>query len=273
MIKKKKKYLIVTIVLVFYFWAPEKVIFDICYAVFPPPEAQSTPMVSIWTCTPNFMYCLAYQSSNRSYLQIRFILFHFLLHLVFLGPFFWQFLTPTVPVRVPKVPIWYWVPRFTTSDDQKCKSAKKKSSFCHFSRFGLLGTWKSSFWHLLCRLNPLMRPKVSPRSPYGLRPLISCIASPTNQKNRSYLRIWFIFFIFFHSMFFALIFWPFLTPHYAYMCAQGPYMDLNPEFYYLSIESAKKWTLFIDSVPFFQFSPFWGHFVVKKCNIAITIIH
>ena len=57
-------------------------------------------------------------------------------------------------------------------------------------------------------------------------------------------------------MFFALIFCPFLTPHYAYMCAQGPYMDLNPEFYYLSIESAKKWTLFIDSVPFFQFSPF-----------------
>ncbi len=137
---QKEKYLIVTIVLVFYFWAPEKVIFDICYAVFPPPEAQGTPMVSIWTCTPNFMYCLTYQSSNRSYLQIRFILFHFLLHLVFLGPFFWQFLTPTVPVRVPKVPIWYWVPRFTTSDDQKCKSAKKKSSFCHFSRFGLLGT-------------------------------------------------------------------------------------------------------------------------------------
>ena len=30
-------------------------------------------------------------------------------------------------------------------------------------------------------------------------------------------------------------------------------MDPNPEFYYLSEESAKKWTLIIDSVQFFDF--------------------
>ena len=132
MIKKKKKYLIVTIVLFFTFGHLKKSFLTSVMQFSPPPEAQSTPMVSIWTCTPNFMYCLAYQSSNRSYLQIRFILFHFLLHLFFLGPFFWQFLTPTVPVRVPKVPIWYWVPRFTTSDDQKCKSAKKRARFAIF---------------------------------------------------------------------------------------------------------------------------------------------
>ena len=197
----------------------------------PPPEAQSTPMVSIWTCTPNFMYCLAYQSSNRSYLQIRFILFHFLLHLVFLGPFFWQFLTPTVPVRVPKVPIWYWVPRFTTSDDQKCKSAKKKSSFCHFSRFGLLGTWKSSFWHLLCRLNPLMRPKVSPRSPYGLRPLISCITSPTNQKKTDLICEFGSFFSFSSILCFLRSFFGHFWPPIMPTCVpKVPTWTLTPSF-------------------------------------------
>ena len=33
-------------------------------------------------------------------------------------------------------------------------------------------------------------------------------------------------------------------------------MDLNNEVYYLSVESAKKWTLIIDSVQFFDFFSF-----------------
>ena len=51
------------------------------------------------------------------------------------------------------------------------------------------------------------------------------------------------------------------------MSAQGPHMDLNPESYPLSVESAKKQILFIDSFNFFQFFAFCSGFCsfgVKK---------
>ena len=58
-------------------------------------------------------------------------------------------------------------------------------------------------------------------------------------------------------------FWPFLTPYCALHWAHGPHMDHNPEVYYLSVESAKKWTLIIDSVQFFNlfsFTVVFSHF-------------
>ena len=57
-------------------------------------------------------------------------------------------------------------------------------------------------------------------------------------KNRSILRIWFIFFVF--SLFLGHVLWLFLTPLYAYICDKGLHMDLNSEFHHLSLESAKK---------------------------------
>ena len=58
-------------------------------------------------------------------------------------------------------------------------------------------------------------------------------------------------------------FWPFLTPYCASHWAHGPHTEHNPEVYYLSVESAKKWTLIIDSVQYFDFSSFaviFSHF-------------
>ena len=79
-------------------------------------------------------------------------------------------------------------------------------------------------------------------------------------KNISCLQIWFFFFIFSLSMFFGQLFWRFLTPLYAHMGAQGVHMDPNPEFYHLSVESARKRSLFIDSLMFFSFYPMCGYF-------------
>ena len=42
------------------------------------------------------------------------------------------------------------------------------------------------------------------------------------------------------------------------MGAQGLHKDPNPEFYHLSVESARKRTLFIDSLMFFSFFPYVG---------------
>ena len=51
-------------------------------------------------------------------------------------------------------------------------------------------------------------------------------------------------------------FWPFLTLYCASDWAHGPHLDHHLEVYYLSVESAKKWTLIIDSVQFFDFFSF-----------------
>ena len=54
-----------------------------------------------------------------------------------------------------------------------------------------------------------------------------------------------------------------MTPHCGSNWAQGPHMDLNPEVYYLSVESAKKRTLIIYSGHFFYFFYFvviFSHF-------------
>ena len=79
-----------------------------------------------------------------------------------------------------------------------------------------------------------------------------CVAN--QPKNRSILRIWFIFFSFSpFSNLFGHVFWLFLTPLYAYMCVKGLHLDLNSEFYHLSLESEKKRTLIIDYFNFFNF--------------------
>ena len=44
-------------------------------------------------------------------------------------------------------------------------------------------------------------------------------------------------------------FWSFLNPY----CAYGPHIDHNLKVYYLSVESAKKWTMILDSFHFFNF--------------------
>ena len=83
-------------------------------------------------------------------------------------------------ICAPKVSIWHWDPRHTLLDDQ---SAKKViiliCSSCSWS-FGYLK--KVIFEVCYAVLTPSLGPKVPPRSPFGLIPLIPCIASPTNQK-------------------------------------------------------------------------------------------
>ena len=119
---------------------------------------------------------------------------------------------------------------------------------------------KSRFLSLLWGFNPLLRPKVPPRSPYGLIPLSSCIASATNHNIDIDCEFGSFFVSFSHCNFFWGHFCPFLTPHCASNWAQDPHVDLNPEVYYLSVESAKKWTLIIDPVQFFNFFPFHSLF-------------
>ena len=169
-----------------------------------------------------------------------------------------------MPICVPKVPIWSLTPNFIIWAWNQPKNGACLSILSIFFQFF---PFCGGFWGLLCSFNPLLSPKLPPRSPYWLIPLILCIASPTNQKTDLVCKFGSFFFIFSLSNFFGHFFWPFLTPHYAYMCAQGPHMDLNPEFYNLTVESAKKRSLFIDSFNFFQFFPFWGGFCsfgVKK---------
>ena len=94
---------------------------------------------------------------------------------------------------------------------------------------------------MLCSITPLLRVKVPPRSPYGLKPLISCIASPTNQRTDLFCEFGSFFFSFSpFSNLFGHVFWLFLTPLYAYMFVKGLHLDLNSEFYHLSLESENK---------------------------------
>ena len=142
-------------------------------------------------------------------------------------------------------------------------SGQKKCSFLIIVLFLAFCALKSRFQSLLWGFNPLLRPKVPPRSPNGLIPLSSCITSATNRNTDIVCEFGSFFFIFSHCKYFWGHFWPFLTPHCASNWAQGPHMDLNPEVYYLSVESAKQWTLIIDSVQFFDFFSFkviFSHF-------------
>ena len=170
-----------------------------------------------------------------------------------------------MPTRALKVPMWFWVTRCILSNDY---SAKTDLIFIYGSCFGLLGIWKSSFWAMLCSITPLLRVKVPPRSPYGLKPLISFIASPTNQRTDLFCEFGSFFFSFSpFSNLFGHVFWLFLTPLYAYMCVKGLYMDLKPEFYHLSLESEKNgpWLLIISIFSIFfpkcgGFCSFWVQF-------------
>ena len=166
-----------------------------------------------------------------------------------------------MPTRALKVPMWFWVTRCTLSNDY---SAKTDLIFIYGSCFGLLGIWKSSFWAMLCSITPLLRVQVPLRSPYGLKPLISCIASPTNQRTDLFCEFGSFFFSFSpFSNLFGHVFWLFLTPLYAYMCVKGLHLDLNSEFYHLSLESEKKRTLIIDYFNFFNFfSNMWWFLLI-----------
>ena len=156
---------------------------------------------------------------------------------------------------VPKVPIWCWDPSYTLSDDQK----EKKISHCNYgSSFLLLGTWKSHFWHLLCSFPPLLRLKVPPWSPYGLVPLISCIASPTNQATDLICKFGSFCFIFSYTYFFwAPFFGNFWPPQCLYVCPRSPYGTGSRDLPLQMIKSAKvqKKELVL---PFFSFWTF-GH--------------
>ena len=94
--------------------------------------------------------------------------------------------------------------------------------------------------------------------------IISSYASVTNQKPNQkpkyYLLIWFILSIFSHCKCFWAHFWPFLTPYNAPNWAHGSYMDLNTMVYYLSEDSAIKFTLIIYSVQCLSIFLCYGHF-------------
>ena len=93
--------------------------------------------------------------------------------------------------------------------------------FIYGSCFGLLGIWKSSFLGILCSITPLLRVQVLPRSPYGLIPLVSCIASPTNQRTDLFCEFgsFFLFSPFFLGTF-SGYFWP---PLCLYLRQRSPY--------------------------------------------------
>ena len=115
---------------------------------------------------------------------------------------------------------------------------------------------RSRFLRLLWGFNPLLRPKVPHSYPYGLIPLSLCITLANNQNtdidvNLVHFFLFFYFFIFFFI--FLGLFLASFDPYSGSHWAQGPHMDHNPEVYYISIESAKKWTLIIDCVHFFLF--------------------
>ena len=85
---------------------------------------------------------------------------------------------PSMTYCVLLVPIWSWVPRCAILGGQWAK----KWSFIIIVLFLAFCALKSRFLSLSWGFNPLLRPKVPPRSPYGLIPLSSCIASATNHN-------------------------------------------------------------------------------------------
>ena len=184
-------------------------------------------------------------------------LFHFLSLFKFFGPFFGYFWRPSMPIPVLKVPMWCRVTRYALPNDQ---STKTDLIFIYGSCFGLLGIWKVVFEVYYAVLPPPQGPS-TPKVPiWACTPsFMYCLANQL--KNRSILRIWFIFSCFLpFKFFFGHVFWLFLTPLYAYMCNKGLHMDLNSEFYHLSLESAKKRTLIIDYINLFNFFPICGGF-------------
>ena len=115
---------------------------------------------------------------------------------------------------------------------------------------------------MLCSITPLLRVKVPPRSPYGLKPLISWIASPANQRTDLFCEFGSFFSFSPFSIFFGHVFLAFLTPLYAYMCGIGLLLDLNSEFYHLSLESEKNgpWLSIISIFSiFFQYVVVFAH--------------
>ena len=193
-----------------------------------------------------------------------FIFFHFLPFHDFFCPFFGYFWPPCMPTVVPKVRIWSWFLRYTFSDDE---SAKTELIFHYCSHFGLGAPEKVVLEVCYAVLTLSWGPKC-PKGPHiDLYPYFHVLPrQPTKKK------ILFANFVHYFSFspfltFLGTFFWRFLTPHYAFMSAQGPHMDLNPESYPLSVESAKKQILFIDSFNFFQFFAFCSGFCsfgVKK---------
>ena len=148
--------------------------------------------------------------------QPRASLFHFL-SLSFWAIFFGYIWRPSTPTRALKVSMWFWVTRCTLFNDY---SAKTDLIFIYDSCFGLLGIWKSSFWAMLCSITPLLRVQVPPRSPYGLKPLISCIASPANQRTDLFCEFGSFFFSFSpFSNFLGHVFFGYFWPPSMLICA------------------------------------------------------
>ena len=103
------------------FWAPEKVTFNASSEVLPPPPGRK------YLQGPHMDLCPLYHVLIRQPSKKQ-ILFANLVHFFslspfsfFLGPFFGIFLTPSMAICAPKVPIWHWVPRHTLLDDPSAK--------------------------------------------------------------------------------------------------------------------------------------------------------
>ena len=171
-----------------------------------------------------------------------------------------HFWPPTVAPTGPKVPIWTLTPKSIIWVLNRPKYGPWLLILFIFSYFffmvifshfglwggGLLEAFMGPCYGLLCPTGPHME----------LGPQV-CHFRWSVGKNNAHLYSLFYFRNFWHFRHFFAHFWPFLTPHCGSNWAQGPHMDLNPEVYYLRVESAKNWTLIIDSGHFFDFFISW----------------
>ena len=144
----------------------------------------------------------------------------------------------------------------------RCSVGKKNPHLKKLIHFWPFVPWEAVFWGCYGVLTPSWGQKYPTVTHMDLYPSVCVLPWPIT-KTQILMWIWFIFFLFFYFFIFFFIFLGlFLAsfdPYSGSHWAQGPHMDHNPEVYYMSIESAKKWTLIIDSVHFF-FVSHYGHF-------------
>ena len=130
---------------------------------------------------PKFKYLSG--GSAKKWTQIidfvQIFLFSLFEYLGPLGAFSGHFRAPPVAYCMPKFPTWTRVLSCNNQDDQQPKK-ELLSNDCSF--LGILGALNSYIQRQLCRSDPLLRPKVTLRSPQGLMILFSCISSATNQR-------------------------------------------------------------------------------------------
>ena len=181
-------------------------LFHICSFLAATEASTNTPMVPTWPCSYISPYSPIVRvfwpflappppaKSNFMSFPAKQILYHckgFWVHYV---AFFAPPPSRRRPYVSPMVPIYDLLALISLFTRQITRKQELSAKLVHFFYALPLLAFLGPLFGLFA---PPQRPKVPERFPYGLVPLISCLAPPTNLKNRSYMQV---LFILFHSL-------------------------------------------------------------------------